>query len=766
MNLLQMSVSGGAMAAAVLLVRALALHRLPKRLFPALWAIVMIRLLVPFSLPASCSVYSLLSRPAPVVVYSPRPTSIPLHPSALEEEITEVSVLTGGAAHSANPWHMIWLTGLLVFAGYFAMAYIKCRLEFREALPVRNAYIENWLLVHQLRRPIVVRQSDKISAPLTYGILRPVILLPKSTDWTDIAALGYVLAHEWTHIRRFDSLFKLILTAGLCVHWFNPMVWVMVFFANRDIELACDESVLSQLGRDTRSGYAMALIHMEEAKSGLAMMGSHFSKTPIEERIKSIMKMKRNSIAALALAVSLIGGTAALFATSAKAEAPKEVAHESTYDLVDKDSLVSYTGADGIPRYSWDGGETWKAMTDEEFAAAFPGTDVEWWTAEEYAAWLEEEKKGLQDIIGSKGWTPSTGWFTWTQEMVAEAISEYEEILAMIEDGYLVSKTVDGAEDTMLVMNPLDRVVGSADWEGAIEEKDDSNSYANDDFDYTSLFDDYMSCGLDFNNSDGSLYWKGQRVRIFVDGAELGEGFVSVYEHYDPDGAIDVHAVRERVDNGDGSYSLMGPLVRLEEFTPDRMFLDALEGQKYVGAEIQYEAEQTAIRLEPYTPYGLTYKTDTRTGELAMEWNGKPVRSLFDAERQLWTANSLGGNGLNLEAVYENGMLTGLRESEEKGFVESGVAIHAEAAAAEGSGGSSGETIAGRMEQYAPFGVSYKEQNGRKIIGFKGQVVNSFADIRPDGSVFSVEADDGGEIDLVTVYDRHGRLSGIKAAEA
>lgn len=68
MSLLQMSVSGGALAAAVLLVRALALHRLPKRLFPALWTIVMIRLLVPFSLPASCSVYSLLSRPAPVVV--------------------------------------------------------------------------------------------------------------------------------------------------------------------------------------------------------------------------------------------------------------------------------------------------------------------------------------------------------------------------------------------------------------------------------------------------------------------------------------------------------------------------------------------------------------------------------------------------------------------------------------------------------------------------------------------------------------------------
>lgn len=308
-------------------------------------------------------------------------------------------------------------------------------------------------------------------------------------------------------------------------------------------------------------------------------------------------------------------------------------------------------------------------------------------------------------------------------------------------------------------------MVGSADWENAIEAKEQSDFY-DDTFDYTSLFDDYKSCGLTFQNSDGNLYWNGQRVRIFVDGAEHEGGWVSQYEHYDPEGSIDVRTVRERVDNGDGSYNLMGPLVRLEEFEPEQMFLDALEGQRYVGAEFQYEAERTAQELKRYEKFGLTFDSNANspTGSLSMSWNGQPVRSLFDPERQLWVCNSLGTKGLDLEAVYENGELTGLRESaEDKSFVESGTVINADATATEGTGDNSGETIAERMEKYAPYGVSYQEKGGKRSIRYEGKAVDSFTDMRPGGGVFSVKSTDGGEIALVTVYDGDGKLKGVKA---
>jgi len=763
-----MSLSGGMMILAAALVRTLALHRLPKRFFVLLWTLVLARLLVPFSLPSACSVYSLMDQAAPVSTTITEATPLPYSPILNESEAApNPAVFVGGEAMRADPWTLLWLAGMLGCGLFFAVAYVKCRRKFREALPVHDEFVEDWLMLHPLHRPISVRQSDRITAPLTYGILRPVILLPKSAELNDTETLRCVLTHEWVHIRRFDGLLKLALTAALCVHWFNPLVWAMVLLANRDIELACDEAVLKLLGGEAKAGYALALLRMEERKSGLSMAGSHFSKNSLEERIKAMLNRKKTSLAALLAAVVLIGGTGAVFATSAKAEnqdAPLRpgAEAETTYSTEAKDSLMSYTDADGVTYYSWDEGKTWTPMTEEEFAAAYPDSEVEWWTAEEYSAWLENEKQELQSAIGSQGWTASTGWFTWTQEMVDETIAEYEKILAMIENGYLVSKSVDGDEDTLIMSGgPMQATVTD---EG--DELEDELEKIK--IDYERLLEEYERCKLTFNNNSSGLYWNGQRVRIFADGAEYDGGYVSQYEHYDPEGTIDVRTVRERVDNGDGSYDLMGPLVRLEEFEPDQMFLDALDCQIELN-QMQVEDEaRTAAELAPYSEFGLAYSFDPNqeTGSLVMTWNGQPVRSLFDPERQLWACNSLGTKGLNLEAVYENGKLTGLRESQEDASVEAGAVIDEETAVAESDGNDgSGETIAQRMERYASYGVSYQEIGGKKIIRYKGKAVDSFADIRPDGGVFSVGSTDGGEIDLVTVYDRNGKLAGIDIAK-
>ena len=146
-----------------------------------------------------------------------------------------------------------------------------------------------------------------------------------------------------------------------------------------------------------------------------------------------------------------------------------------------------------------------------------------------------------------------------------------------------------------------------------------------------------------------------------------------------------------------------------------------------------------------------------------MSWNGRPVRSLFDPERQIWVCNSLGTKGLNLEAVYEGGKLTGLRESDEKSNVEAAMVMAGESTAEDDGGDGSGQTIAERMEPFAAYGVSYQEIGGKKVIRYNGKPVSSFADVRPDGSVFSVGSTDGGEIVLVTDYDGDGTLKGVKA---
>lgn len=131
----------------------------------------------------------------------------------------------------------------------------------------------------------------KVSSPLTYGIFHPVILMPKQTDWKNTKELQYILSHEYVHIYHYDIARKLIAIIAICIHWFNPFVWGMYFFFNRDMELACDESVVHMFGETSKSTYARMLISMETKKRSLTPFCNHFSKNAIEERITAIMKI-------------------------------------------------------------------------------------------------------------------------------------------------------------------------------------------------------------------------------------------------------------------------------------------------------------------------------------------------------------------------------------------------------------------------------------------------------------------------------------------
>jgi len=344
MTLLHMSFYGAVIILAVILIRTLTLHKLPKKIFLILWGIALLRLLMPFEIPSTYSLYSLLpaqqaadiSQPEPAqetFMYSidfPNHSALLAGPPVEGEFTTDMSVLTAPApdipekpessfVKTIVPY--FWCAGMVLSVLYFAISYFRCHREFCTSLPIRDDYILNWLDNHPLYRTISVRQSDLISTPLTYGIFRPVILLPKSMDTTDREQLDYVLLHEFTHIRRFDQVTKLFLIAALCLHWFNPFVWVMYLLFNRDLELSCDESVL-QNTHEERSSYAMTLIHMEETRSHTAPLFSHFSQNALEERIVAIMKMQRLTLGAALFSFILILVVVLTLTTSAKAAEP------------------------------------------------------------------------------------------------------------------------------------------------------------------------------------------------------------------------------------------------------------------------------------------------------------------------------------------------------------------------------------------------------------------------------------------------------------
>ena len=248
MDILQMSLSASVLIVAVVMIRALTLYKLPKKTFLALWGVVVCRLLIPFSISSRFSFYTGLDVVkrmfAERTAISSTTGITATFDMANMPGAGELIGIGASAAASISPIEIVWLAGMCACALFFIVAYIKCRREFKMSLPVESNFAALWLREHPLRRPVQIRQSDRIKAPLTYGVFRPVILLPKKTGWTDETKLRYILIHEFTHIRRFDTLTKLVLTAAVCTHWFNPFVWVMYVLANRDIELSCDETVV------------------------------------------------------------------------------------------------------------------------------------------------------------------------------------------------------------------------------------------------------------------------------------------------------------------------------------------------------------------------------------------------------------------------------------------------------------------------------------------------------------------------------------------
>lgn len=340
MTLLTMSLSAGVMIAVIAILRALLINRLPKITFFLLWAVVLLRLLVPYDLPFSASIYSwldFLEQPKQES-FQQLPPSVSLSADAasaqeaqsfdqilpLEQPTRQLSQETVLLQGENRPLKLdiswLWALGAAILACYFAIGYIRGVRKFAASLPVENPFCARWLDLQRkqllLRRKICIRKFDQISGPLTYGVLRPTILLPNEALSQPTSTLHYVLTHEYVHIRRFDCVSKMLLAAALCLHWFNPLVWVMYLLANRDLELSCDEMVLHLMGIENKTAYALALLDMEESRCHLCTIGNAFSRSAIEERIGAIMKMKKRSLLSVVMAVVLVVSLTACFATS------------------------------------------------------------------------------------------------------------------------------------------------------------------------------------------------------------------------------------------------------------------------------------------------------------------------------------------------------------------------------------------------------------------------------------------------------------------
>ena len=622
MCLQQMSFLGTVIILLIVVLRAVLINRLPKKTFLILWWIALIRLLVPFSIKSVTSIYSLLQsiysdinpvRTAQTTTFLPIHGNMPEIANGLSEAMVQ-------RTESISILSVIWLAGLLLCFGFFAVSYIKCYREFRFSLPVENDILEAWKEKHPLKRSLSIRQTETIAAPLSYGVIRPVILMPKNTEWKNIYQLRYVLEHEYVHIRRLDMLTKLIMIAAVCIHWFNPLVWVMYILFNRDLELSCDETVVRRFGMDIKSVYATALISMEEKKSGLTPLCNSFSKNAIEERIRAIMKIKKTSKFAVIISAVLVICVTGGFATSASSlEKKTETAQEN--------------------------GETTVALNEVNIREdeSLSSSDVEWWTAEEYAKWLDEEKEVLQSMIGEKAYTGGDGWFVWTQEKVDETIALYEDNLQKIKDGMKLSKSSDDAVGITMAYSPENIEYAKQEAETVTENKDSNENVFSEE-----QLSEYAKAGITYQKETGFLMYDGKTIGYFRDEFKPGTYTISSKRG----GTLRVEVQRENYGTitdvkaeplSDDFWSEPAVLVESsggEAVTADEMKGSVFEegGSENIAADDmgEYSSEEgkglnIAVPQE-YADYGVSCDAQGN-----WVYNGKIIADLYDEGRGIFS---------------------------------------------------------------------------------------------------------------------------------
>lgn len=294
MDIIGRSLSAAAVIAVIIFLRKIMFRKMPKRVLSALWLIAAAKLLLP-----SIGI-SVTEAVTPDTAVTETAYSVHDLVPAMPEAVINVAVPVSESSFLILLCGYIWLFGAVFAGSVFVIYHIKSRMTFSCAVPA-DYNIEPLKNEFGIIRSVRLLVSDRTESPLTYGIFSPVIILPKSMDIHG-EDVRNVLCHELAHIKRLDALFKALLAVCAAVYWFNPLVWIMFVFANRDIELACDETALRR-GKTIPADYAMTLISVEEkrcipAERSFPLAGS-FSGGSLEERIRDVMTKRKSSIAGL-----------------------------------------------------------------------------------------------------------------------------------------------------------------------------------------------------------------------------------------------------------------------------------------------------------------------------------------------------------------------------------------------------------------------------------------------------------------------------------
>lgn len=306
--LLYASVTGAVLIAVIGLLRLLFRRQVSRSVFLILWLLAVVRLLLPIWLPAPTSIYNLplfsqkTGISAPVTVESPpiietpaanqiilpdtQSDTVPQLPPVEEEApITLTQLLTG-----------LWAAvGLCLFLG-IELRHLLNRRRYRFSLPLPEGI--------RVPQGLRVRMLEGLSSPLTYGLFRPTVLLPaRSLEQPE--QLQHILLHEQAHIRCGDMFKKHLFLLTACIHWFNPLVWLMIALAFEDMEVRCDAMAVGKLGEQHKKDYAQTLVNAETARL-TDLLQNGFSHSTMARRLTALIHLRRRPVLSTVVCLCLV----------------------------------------------------------------------------------------------------------------------------------------------------------------------------------------------------------------------------------------------------------------------------------------------------------------------------------------------------------------------------------------------------------------------------------------------------------------------------
>ena len=343
LEIVNRSIAASWIVIAVLILR-FCLKKAPKWVNVLLWGIVAVRLIFPFSIESALSLIPSAETVSPSIMMETAP-SVQTGVPALDQVINPVidHSLAPAPGASANPLQIwipvltvIWLLGVAALFLYSAVSYRRLRRRVCEAVILRDN----------------IYQSENVCSPFVLGIIRPKIYLPYHMDKRE---MDHVIAHEQTHIRRRDHWWKPLGFLLLTVHWFNPLLWLGYILLCRDIELACDEKVIREMGSEQRADYTQALVSCSVSRRSIAACPLAFGEVGIKERVKSVMNYKKPAFWIVLASVVVCAVAAVCFLTDPKTERSSPSVGDNVSGLGPAQAEKWFDYLENPEEMNWDG---------------------------------------------------------------------------------------------------------------------------------------------------------------------------------------------------------------------------------------------------------------------------------------------------------------------------------------------------------------------------------------------------------------------------